>query len=434
MTRDRDIERVLDRFYAEGPLEMPDRVLLGVFDRIERVPQRRLASRLMRFAAMNSNLRLAAAAAIVVAVVGVGAFAFSRLSNVAAPPTPGPSLGVSPTPGVGGSSVLPDALQGRWVGPPRVVPEAPEPPARFGLILTDVQMGFALDGQGTQLQFASTASLVGSDQLRFVGASTDGGCRARDEGTYSFRVSNVGTTLTLTPIADACGPRAAALAGDWNRALCPDTNSWCLGDLQPGMHASTVFTPFVAPSAWTYAYGKFTYTTPARWANTEDCTGCYVLTQQLAPKDTGIEIWSEVAAHRQDDTCKGGPAPGVGRSADAIVTFLTKLPGLTTSTPVPVTIGGLSGKMVDLAVKPTWTTSCSYSNPAGRPLVSTFSDPVAEDGLDWNIGAGGRTRVIALDLGDGRALIINIEAQNQADYDALLPDAMQVVNTFDFKH
>ena len=88
--------------------------------------------------------------------------------------------------------------------------------------------------------------------------------------------------------------------------------------------------------------------------------------------------------------------------------------------------------MVDLAVKPTWTATCSYADPAGRALVSTFSDPVNPDGFDWNIQANGRTRVIALDLGDGRALVIDIEAQTKADYDALLPDAMQVVNSFTF--
>jgi hypothetical protein len=88
--------------------------------------------------------------------------------------------------------------------------------------------------------------------------------------------------------------------------------------------------------------------------------------------------------------------------------------------------------MVDLSVKPTWTTTCSYADPLGRALVSTFSDPVKQDGLDWNIAANGLTRIIALDLGDGRALVIDIEGQTKADYDALLPDAMQVVNTFTF--
>ena len=61
--------------------------------------------------------------------------------------------------------------------------------------------------------------------------------------------------------------------------------------------------------------------------------------------------------------------------------------------------------------------------------MSTFSAP-AGHGVDWNIQGQGRTRIIALDLPDGRSLVIDIEGQNQADYDALLPDAMQVVSTF----
>lgn len=435
MTRTDDIERVLDRFYADGPSEMPDRVFLSVVDRIERVPQRRLAL-MTRFTTMNAKLRLAAAAAIVVALVGVGAFAFSRPSSVASQPTPSPSQAASPTTPAGGSAPLPAALQGRWVGVPRVVPEAPEPPYRNALVLTDAQLGFALAGQGTEQQFASIADLTAPAQMRLRGATTDGGCKPRDEGTYTFTVEASGTALTLTPIADACAPRAAALTGDWVHVGCPENQGWCLGNLAAGTHASTIFTPFVAPAAWAFAYGKFSYTTPAGWANVEDCPGCYVLAKQEAPASTAITIWNDVAAHRQDNQCTFGPAPGVGRSADAIVNWLTKLPGLTTTTPAPISVGGLRGKMVDLAVKPTWTATCPYADPPGRALVSTFSDPdpTKQDGLDWNIQAQGRTRIIALDLGDGHALVINIEGQTKADYDALLPDAMQVVNTFAFLH
>lgn len=432
MTRDRDIDRVLDRFYAEGPSEVPDRLLLGVFDRIERVPQRRLAHQITRFATMNSKFRLAAAAAIVVALVGIGAFALSRIPPVAAPATPSPSFAASPSPSTGGDARLPVALVGRWVGAPRLVPEVPEPPSRNALNLTYVQLAFALAGQGTQTQFASTAALVAPDQLRLVGATTDGGCKPLDEGTYSFSLDASETVLTLIPIADACGPRAAALAGDWVHVGCTVDEGWCLGDLEPGIHRSTVFTPFVPAASWQYDYGQLTYTVPAGWRNIADCAWCYVLEQQDAPVNTNINVWSEVVPHAQGDQCSTAPEPGVGRTADEIVSWLTALPGLVTTTPEPISIGGLEGTMVDLSVSPTWTASCPYAYSPDLPLVSTFSDPIAGDGFDWNIQGDGRTRIIALDLGDGRALIIDIEAQNKADYDALLPGAMEVVNTFSF--
>lgn len=432
MTRDTNIERVLDRFYAEGPSEMPDRVLLGVFDRIERVPQRRLAYHMTRFATMNSKLRLAAAAAIVVALVGVGAFAFSRPSNVASPPTPSPSQTAGPTAAAAGSAPVPVALQGRWVGEPRVVPEAPEPPIRNALVLSDAQLGFALVGQGLAKQFASTAALVAPDQIRLRGASTDGACQPGNEGTYSFTLDASGTALTFTTIADACPARAAALAGDWVHVGCPEDQGWCLGDLAPGTHKSVIFTPLVPPADWQFHYGQFSYTVPAGWTNNEDGPGGFALAKQAGPENTAIFLWNDVVAHSQAERCSETPEPGVGRTAEAIATWLTTVPGLVATAPVPVSYGGLRGMMVDLSVAPTWTASCPYAYASGLPLVSTFTDPAEGPGLDWNVQGEGRTRIIALDIGDGRALVINIEAQNKADYDALLPGAMEIVNSFDF--
>lgn len=430
MTRETDIDRVLDRFYAEGPSEMPDRVFTAVVDRIERVPQRRLAY-LTRFATMNTNLRLAAAAAIVVAVVGVAAFALSQRSDVASPASPSPATSSAPSAPFEATN-LPAALQGRWVGAPRLVPEAPEPPIRNALLMSDLQLAFALGGQGSATAFASIARLSAPDQLRIVGATTDGGCKPRDEGTYSFSLDASGTALTLSPIADACGPRAAALAGEWAHVGCTDAQGWCLGDLATGTHLSTVFTPFVPPTEWQFNYGRFSYTVPAGWVNTEDCPWCYTLAKQGAPENTNVNLWADAGAHLQADQCKEGLEPGVGPSAGELVAWLATLPGLVTTAPVPVVIGGLSGMQIDLSVAPTWTASCPYAYTPGLPLVSTLFGTTPTNRFDWNIQGEGRTRIIALDLGDGRALVIDIEAQTKADYDALLPDAMQVVNTFTF--
>lgn len=431
MTRDRDIERVLDRFYAEGPSEMPDRVFLGVFDRIERVPQRRLAMQLTRFATMNTNLRVALAAAIVVAVVGVGAFALSQRQNVGPAATPA----VSPAASSSGTALssVPAALQARWVGSPRIVPEAGTAEDRNGMTIDDAQLYFLVTGPGNVHQFPSSASFDGVDQVILRLANGDAGCKPGDQGTYRFAVAGGGTILTLTPVSEACAPRAAALAGEWFRAGCPDNQGWCLGDLQPGTHSSVIFSPLVAPASWKYSYGSFSYTVPSGWTNGEDCPWCYTLAKQGAPANTGINVWSDAVAHAQANQCSQAPEPGVGRTADAITTWLTTLPGLVTTAPAPVTINGLQamhGKMVDLSVAPTWTASCPYAYSTGLPLVSTFSAPTAGDGFDWNIQGAGRTRVIALDVGNGRTLVIDIEAQNQADFDALLPDAMQVVYTF----
>jgi hypothetical protein len=70
MTRDREIERVLERWFSEGPTRMPDHVFTTVVDRIDRVPQRRLAALVTRFMTMPSAIRLTAIAATVVIAAG----------------------------------------------------------------------------------------------------------------------------------------------------------------------------------------------------------------------------------------------------------------------------------------------------------------------------------------------------------------------------
>ena len=80
MTHDRDLERVLDSWLADGPLVVADRVIDDLADRIGHQRQRpawRLRPR--RFNPMTSTLKLAASAAVlVVAVAGIALLAFPR--------------------------------------------------------------------------------------------------------------------------------------------------------------------------------------------------------------------------------------------------------------------------------------------------------------------------------------------------------------------
>jgi hypothetical protein len=101
MTRDREIERVLEHWLSEGPARMPDHVFTTVIDRIDRVPQRRLARLMTRFASMSIQLRIASLAAGAVVVVGVLAgvgLLRTSGSNVGNPPTSRPSAQPSLSP------------------------------------------------------------------------------------------------------------------------------------------------------------------------------------------------------------------------------------------------------------------------------------------------------------------------------------------------
>ena len=73
MTRDVDIERILDRWFEEGPTEVADRVIDGALEIIDTTQQRRVSRVPRRYPSMPTFFKLAVAA-VVVAMVGVVAF------------------------------------------------------------------------------------------------------------------------------------------------------------------------------------------------------------------------------------------------------------------------------------------------------------------------------------------------------------------------
>jgi hypothetical protein len=100
MTRNDDIERVLQQWFTEGPRHMSDRLFDGTLDRIDRLPRGRLADLQSRLPAMYLNVRLVAAAMVLVAVAGAGLVLLNRMPGVGSRPvpTPSPSATVDPSP------------------------------------------------------------------------------------------------------------------------------------------------------------------------------------------------------------------------------------------------------------------------------------------------------------------------------------------------
>ena len=78
MTRDRDIERVLEHWLTDGVDQMPDRVFQAIFDRVERQPQAVAPRLLRRLPTMNAPFRSLAAVA---AVVVIGLVTFNLLGG-----------------------------------------------------------------------------------------------------------------------------------------------------------------------------------------------------------------------------------------------------------------------------------------------------------------------------------------------------------------
>ena len=431
MTRDRDIERVLDKWLAEGATQMPDRLFDAVIDRIDRVPQRRLARIQTRLLAMNFNVRLAAAAAIVVAVVGISILSLSPRQNIGTTPSPTPSASQSSSPSPSApAAALPAELQHRWNGPTRSVAGMEPPATSAAVILTGRLMRF--DGGGApRPELGSSASFVAPDHLRLSIVTPAAGCSAGAIGTYKFTLSPGGGYLTLTPEGDACAARSQAISGDWVRSECPDQGRVCLGDLEGGPHVSAVFTPFVPFDDWTYDYGRFGYTVPAGWANIEEDRALYVIARQGAGEDASIWLLSEVAAHSQGTDCpENTPAAGVGRTQAALADWIRTVPGLNVTAAQPVVVGGLNGVTLDVSVDPAWTRVCPGET---EPTVELFADAHGDE-HDVKVHGDVPMRIFLLDLGDGRTLLTFIYAVDKPTYDALVSEAMPIIDSFEFRH
>jgi hypothetical protein len=217
MTRDDDIERVLELWLAEGPRHMSDSLFQGTLERIDRLPRGRLADLQSRMPTMNLNFRLAAAAAILITIVGAG-LVTTRVPGVGGQPSPTPSTDASASAA---------ALQSLW----EAVGDR-QSPGDWGVD----DNSFNIDSTGLRIEqlhgdVLSTISLTegGSRLVLTFRHGTPAGvgntnqqwrCQVGDEGTYSLRLSPDGRTLTLGLVSDPCVPRAAFLPGDWRRSIC----------------------------------------------------------------------------------------------------------------------------------------------------------------------------------------------------------------------
>src|SRR4029077_12499783 len=129
------------------------------------------------------------------------------------------------------------------------------------------------------------------------------------------------------------------------------------------------------------------------WANSQDWPSTFTLTPSASyavetasgpPANVRHEIYlySEPAASVQDGSCNNKPDAAVGRTPDALMSWLTREPSITATTPVPITIDGQSGKMVDLSLRASWSKTCPGDSTPEVALFGPSGTPV--DG--WGFG------------------------------------------------
>ena len=430
MTANDDFDRITRAWLDLMPEEAPDRAVHAVLQAVETTPQVRRPSRWLPWRLPNMNRALLAAAIAGVAVVAVGGGLWMTRST--GPTTGAPSLSPPPSDvpsaSAGAGGPVPNALRATWMGDHRD-PVATDAGASIVLSESDFHL---VQSAGSNLQYLqSTASATGDGQIQLVTTADSNGCTKDDVGVYSWSLTPSGRILSLTAEQDACTARAGAVAGDWWLMGCTIENDNCLGLLDAGTYKSQFITPRLELDAtWRPMVGALTYTVPDGWANSSDWPETFELVPaaELPPvaetdRRRNIGVFRQPSAMTQDRPCSDQVEPGVGRTVDDLAAWLQTVPGLNTTEPTPTTIGGHAGQMLDIGMDPAWTATCEGST---EPLVTFLNPGIA-------VGESQRVRLILLDIGDGDVVAIGIWTRDRETFDAFIPEAMRVVESFQFE-
>jgi hypothetical protein len=274
------------------------------------------------------------------------------------------------------------------------------------------------------------------DTLMVTATAETRRCRVGDVGTYRWALDGEGTILRLKAIpADPCAAREDALNGDWVRADLP-SNLGPLAELSAGRHETSLFDPFDDPNR----PGQLSFTVPEGWRREMDQGDSLLLhdanppIQGQPPDDTFITVLARprMAAELEEGAdCIGMTvAPDVGTTVDEMVAAITTRPGIVSTTPANVSIGGYDGVQLDLAMDPAWSGGCQAIDEVivGVPVLATRAGPGAAVGPDLPI------RIVLLDLGAGRtaAIVIAGAGPSQGRLEEAINEATPIIESFEF--
>lgn len=186
--------------------------------------------------------------------------------------------------------------------------------------------------------------------------------------------------------------------------------------LPAGEYRSNAFTP------------RITYTLPDGWLIAADSPDYFSL-QPVTSDVIGIHVFRSPLAASQEADCPTTAAPDAGTTAKDLVDWIRERPGLTTGDPVPVTMGGLVGFQVDVAIVEGWGPSCPFAN--GLPTVPLFVGST-DVGFRWVVAGSERLRLNVLDVPGKGTVVVDIDDFDGSLMDAFLPIATPIVESMRF--
>jgi hypothetical protein len=238
-----------------------------------------------------------------------------------------------------------------------------------------------------------------------------------------------GSVITLAFAMSACAAPSASEAGSPSPSAVQSSAVQSSAET-PSPSDVVGFTPHEPLEPGTYTSYVFdtplTFTVPAGWKVFEDEIGQFGLAL-LDNDGPCLCVWRDVQVAAPG--CAPVPQPGIGMSAAEVTESLSSRPGLLPSVPAPVSIGGLSGWVVDVRMDPAWTETCG-----GQASVATLVGTGISSGVFWGAGADSAQRVYVLDLGgaDSGNIAINVEVCCGVDFETRMAAVTPVIESFEF--
>lgn len=402
---------------------------------------------------MTPSLRFAAIAAAALAI-GLAVVPALGPSDLVAPsPTPIPTPYPSPQP-------MPASLTWWWGADPRPLEGWTMNQEAAQLVMDDGALRLALRSSNASINSTVLETAPGILELTSIRGGY--GCTTGDIGTWSYTLSEGGTKLDLTSIAETCDLRSQVLPGRWTRGSC-DVQGACMGALTPGTHSSGNFDPTVTPGGPDGVVAKaregaLRFTVPDGWANRVDWLYQFWLVPmddynaQRENPDAPLDVIGflnepvAMASGDADPDCFAA-AEGIGTSRDDLAAWLLSHPGLTVTEDEPITFedhlrepgGTVTARVFDVDLAPGTTLTCTDANGPTVPLFGSAEAFTSAQGWDdqylrfasWAVGSTGQdTDPMRIVIADG--LVIIIDSADPAGAATLIEQAMPIVESVTF--
>ena len=229
----------------------------------------------------------------------------------------------------------------------------------------------------------------------------------------------IGGLAITTVLLMGCTPAGAPSTSSTAATAPPASPLATVAPASPSASAAPASPSASAATEFSWSLG----TTPTGWAVEEGA---------IVHNDNAyIEVMTDRSVMAAD--CGLGPQAGVGRTATEIMKALAERKGLDTGGGAPITIGGLRGQQLDIALETGWKGNCPWWEDAKAPvvpLIGTFD----EKNL-WNfnaVAAGEQFRYIVLDTPNGGNVLVAITAVAPEHLQDITKDAMQIAGNLEF--